>query len=172
MLITMFTDASYSSTLKRATWAVWFRCDGTTHRRSGYVKHSVTQSGDGEIAAIVNGMHQVYTVLNPPPGSKLIIQTDSAEAIHAYRCGNHVRPYCNQVIAYGLRLTASQRWVLDFRHVKGHKGTQTPRNAVNTWCDGECRRLMGRLILEAKGKTTNTLAEQYSLVLEQKELKL
>ena len=29
-----------------------------------------------------------------------------------------------------------------------HKGVSTPRNAVNTWCDTECRKLM-RLAREA-----------------------
>jgi hypothetical protein len=30
------------------------------------------------------------------------------------------------------------------RHVKGHKGTVTPRNAVNTWCDKERKRLLAK----------------------------
>jgi hypothetical protein len=32
--------------------------------------------------------------------------------------------------------------IAHFRHVHGHKGVVTPRNAVNTWCDSECRELM------------------------------
>jgi hypothetical protein len=38
--------------------------------------------------------------------------------------------------------------VVEFRHVTAHKGVSTPRNAVNTWCDTECRKLM-RLAREA-----------------------
>ena len=39
---------------------------------------------------------------------------------------------------------------LILRHVKGHEGTKTPRNAVNTWCDKECRIRMGQLIKEQR----------------------
>jgi hypothetical protein len=45
------------------------------------------------------------------------------------------------VAAYRDKVAAADV-VVEFRHVGGHKGTVTPRNAVNTWCDGECRRLM------------------------------
>jgi serine/threonine-protein kinase RIO1 len=37
---------------------------------------------------------------------------------------------------------ASTGIAVEFRHVSAHKGVVTPRNAVNTWCDKECRRLM------------------------------
>ena len=38
-------------------------------------------------------------------------------------------------------------WV-EFRHESAHKGAAAPRNAVNIWCDTECRKLM-RLTQEA-----------------------
>jgi serine/threonine-protein kinase RIO1 len=38
--------------------------------------------------------------------------------------------------------------VVEFRHLTVHKGVSNPRNAVNTWCDKECRKLM-RLAREA-----------------------
>ncbi len=49
--------------------------------------------------------------------------------------------------AYQTRI-ASTGIVVEFRHVTGHMGVATPRNAVNTWCDKECRKLM-RLAREA-----------------------
>jgi hypothetical protein len=43
--------------------------------------------------------------------------------------------------AYQARI-ASSGVTLEFRHVSAHKGVATPRNAVNTWCDSKCRKLM------------------------------
>ncbi len=156
MLITMFTDSSFNRKLNRATWAAWFKCDGKTLRYSGIVKQSVSQSGDGELAAIANGLKAIKLKLAPPAGSRIIAQTDSVEAIHAIRSGNHIRLYSNQATKYILEIVKTEAWRLDLRHVKGHKGTQTPRNAVNSWCDVECRRLMGQLI-ESSVKTQGEL---------------
>ena len=43
--------------------------------------------------------------------------------------------------AYQTRV-ASTGITVEFRHVTAHKGVVTPRNAVNSWCDSECRKLM------------------------------
>jgi ribonuclease HI len=172
MLITMFTDASFSSTLQRGTWAAWAKAEGTTQRFSGVIKRPLKQSGDAEIAAIANGLHCACRALSPPPNSKFIIQTDSAEAICAYRTVSHARPYCQEILAYAQLIASTNQLTLEFRHVKGHKGNATPRHAVNTWCDREARKLMGALIREAKNKATTTLTAQNELSREQEQLSL
>jgi hypothetical protein len=146
VLITMFTDCSYNRQLRRATWAAWAKADGVTIRVSGVLRAKVDQSGDGEIAAIANGLAAVKRAFAPPHGSKIIAQTDSTEAIHALRCGNHVRSFSQAAVQYALAFVSDNGWRLELRHVKGHCGAKTPRHAVNTWCDKECSRLMGKLL--------------------------
>jgi hypothetical protein len=83
--------------------------------------------------------------MRPPAASKIIAQTDFLGAIHALtgtiKRARSVRQFAAVVTAYQQKIAASGIEV-EFRHVSGHRGTVTPRNAVNTWCDAECHRLM------------------------------
>jgi len=140
MLITLFTDASYCSRSRVAAYAAWAKADGRTVRHSSVLKQPVQTSSLAETMALVNGIH-----LGPPAASKIIAQTDCLGAIQALsgmlRRAEVIRQYAAVVAAYRDKVAAADV-VVEFRHVGGHKGTVTPRNAVNTWCDGECRRLM------------------------------
>ena len=148
MLVTLFTDASFSRRYKRGTWAAWFKADGKASRFSGTIVAALEQSGDAELAAFANGLFAVARTLGPVPGDKIIAQMDSVEAITAVQTQDHPRPYAKTVLAYIRNLQQTYGFTLELRHVKGHNGTRTPRHAVNTWCDGECRRLMGLLLAE------------------------
>jgi hypothetical protein len=95
--------------------------------------------------ALVNGVHVTIAALRPPAASKIIAQTDCLGAIHALtgtiRRARTARQFAAVVTAYQQKIAAAGIDV-EFRHVSGHRGTVTPRNAVNTWCDAECHRLM------------------------------
>jgi hypothetical protein len=141
----MFTDASHNEALQRATYAVWFKWDGQTFRHAGPIRGPITQIGDGELAAIANG---IYLALKHVPylmGGKIIIQTDSMEAIAALLNRRHRRPTAHRIVDHILNLQLANNLTLDYRHVKGHKGNLTPRNAVNTWCDRQCTIEMSKL---------------------------
>jgi len=148
MLVTLFTDASVKFEIARATWACWAKADGVTHRYSGIIRNTINQSGDAELCAIANGLFVVIRRFAPPIKSKIIIQTDSDEAIYAIKSGKHTRPYTKLLLNNIYSTLQKHDLYCDLRHVKGHKGTATPRNAVNTWCDVECRRQMQILLDE------------------------
>jgi serine/threonine-protein kinase RIO1 len=145
MLITLFTDASHCATTHVAAYAAWAKADGRTVRRAGVLKERVPDSSMAEAQAIVNGLWFVLAALSPPPGSRIIAQTDCQSAIWALtgklRKQKSVARYALITAAYETRI-ASTSIAVEFRHVSAHKGVVTPRNAVNTWCDKECRRLM------------------------------
>jgi len=145
----MFTDASFNARLRRATWASWIKHNGTTFRDSGIVVAECAQSGDGELAAIANGLHKCKHHLGPLAGARIIAQTDSQEAIDALRKREHPRRYAHEVTRWILFFTVQHNVRVEFRHVKGHKGMQDRRSAVNTWCDKECKRQMGLLLAQA-----------------------
>ncbi len=145
MLITLFTDASYCSRSRVAAYAAWAKADGRTVRHSGVLRQPVPNSAMAETMALVNGIHVAIAAMRPPAASRIIAQTDCLGAIQALsgllRRAQVIRQYEAVVAAYRDKVAASGV-VVEFRHVRGHKGTVTPRNAVNTWCDEECRRLM------------------------------
>lgn len=143
MLITMFTDISYCGRTKLAAYAVWAKANGGTFRHADMFKTTLDGSNTAEACAIVNGVYLVIKTMTPEPNSKIIAQTDSAYAIR-YLSG-----------ADGVRLRTmlnEQAMYIEFRHVKGHKGTLTRRNAVNTWCDRTSRKLLreARLRLDSQ----------------------
>jgi ribonuclease HI len=145
MLITLFTDASYCNRTQVGAYAVWAKTDGRTVRHSGVLKELVPSSALAETMALVNGIYVTIAAMRPPAASKIIAQTDCLGAIQALsgmlRRAHAVRQFAATVNAYQQKIAASGVTV-EFRHVSGHRGTVTPRNAVNTWCDEECRRQM------------------------------
>jgi ribonuclease HI len=145
MLITLFTDASHCAQTRVGAYAAWAKADGRTVRRAGVLKEPVPDSSVAEAQALVNGLCFALAALSPPPGSKIIAQTDCLIAIQALtgqlRKQKSVARYALIRTAYQTRI-ASAGIAVEFRHVSAHKGVVTPRNAVNTWCDKECRKLM------------------------------
>ncbi|HUB14457.1 MAG TPA: RNase H family protein [Acetobacteraceae bacterium] len=145
MLITVFTDASYCSRSRVGAYAAWAKADGRTVRHSGVLKQKVASSTLAETMALVNGIFVALAAMRPPAASKIIARTDCLAAIHALtgllRKAATTRQHEIVVAAYHEKIAAAGITV-EFRHVSGHKGTVTPRNAVNTWCDAECRRLL------------------------------
>ena len=133
MLITLFTDAGHCPDRKVGVWAAWAKESGKTLRKAGILTGTVPHSGGAEMKALHNGLFLVERVMNPPAGSRVICQTDSDEVLRALEFLKHPR---DEMPALARRLHAdygeARAWTLNFRHVKGHKGTATPRNAVNT----------------------------------------
>jgi len=158
MLITLFTDASYCSRTKIGAYAVWAKTDGRTLRHAGVLKQPAPNSTLAETMALVNGIHLAITGMRPPPASRIIAQTDCLTAIEAlsgrFTNPKTIRQYAAIVTAYRQRVETAAIMV-EFRHVGGHKGTVTPRNAVNTWCDNECRRLMRAARLQWQPERTS-----------------
>ena len=157
MLITLFTDASYCHRSRIGAYAAWAKTDGRTLRHSGLLRQPAANSTLAETMALVNGIHLAIAGMRPPPASRIIAQTDCLTAIDAL-AGRFTNPrtiqhYARIVAAYRERVDAAGV-VVEFRHVGGHRGTVTPRNAVNTWCDTECRRLMRAARLEWRQSST------------------
>jgi ribonuclease HI len=145
MLITLFTDASHCAKTHVAAYAAWAKTDGRTVRRAGVLKEAVPDSSVAEAQALVNGLCFALAVLKPGADSRIIAQTDCLAAIAALtgqlRKQKSLARFAPVTAAYQTRI-ASTGIVVEFRHVTAHKGVATPRNAVNTWCDTECRKLM------------------------------
>jgi ribonuclease HI len=145
MLITMFSDVSVSSERKIGTYAIWAKTNGQTFRHIGAFRFPVSDSNLAETMAIVNGLYFVIRNFNPPPQSKIIAQTDSGCAIGVLtgRIGNHMFAGAVERRDALLRGNAIE---VEYRLIKGHSGRGTPRDAVNHWCDIECRSLLREML--------------------------
>ena len=152
-LVTLFTDASFSHKHNRGTWAARAKHKGATMRRSGIIKATLPNSDVAELSAIANGLVCVKQTW-AEAGSKIIIQTDSRNAINAINGGKYGFAAMEPILAFIKNFVLDMGWTLDLRHVKGHKGTATRRNAVNTFCDAECRRQMALLLSQLQPKLT------------------
>jgi ribonuclease HI len=153
-LVTLFTDASYSQRLRRGTWAAWAKCNGVTMRRSGILRDEMSGSTHAEVAAIANGLVAVKQAFGDVV-DKVIVQSDSLNGLVVIRNRSEKNNPISHIAVFIRNFAQNNNWELDLRHVKAHKGNATPRNAVNTACDVECRRQMG-LLLEQLGEATKT----------------
>jgi ribonuclease HI len=144
-LITLFTDAGWHMHTKAGAWAAWakFAEGRPTMRHSGLLKGEIKDNGVAEYKAMANGLDCVIRFFQPPPKTLILCQTDSEDL--RYQLSNIMSPTTKEperllVLNFIRSLTTKNKVSIYAKHVKGHKGVSTPRNAVNTWCDAECRK--------------------------------
>jgi ribonuclease HI len=137
----MFTDVSFCSETNIGAYAVWAKAEGRTLRYASMFKRPVQNVNVAEAYALINGVVITLRSIKPGPGSKIIAQTDSLNAISALTKRIRLAAYSGLAEMMVTKL-AEYNTRIEYRHVTAHHGTQTPRHAVNTWCDKECRRLL------------------------------
>lgn len=164
-LITMFTDAGVVHSQKIGTWAMWARTTDQFARFSGEFRDPITDSNHAELRAIVNALVIIVRKFQPERGARIIAQTDSLWAISTLVGKGKKTPARKRAsddIALARKIIADNGLIMDYRHVKGHSGTGTPRNAVNHLCDAECTRLI-------RAAVRRRILEQSERNLDQKE---
>lgn len=159
MIITITTDASYSSKFNVGTYAFWITCNNGRYKISGQLKHPLHCSSQAEMKCICNAMQ--FVVNNPNlfnPITRLIINTDSLNSIHLFtddtakirRYKLNKKSHKNILKTFKLIKEKIDKPII-FSHVKAHKHTNTPVNFVNDWCDKEAKAQM-KLKLETFNK--------------------
>lgn len=141
MLITMFTDVSLHPASGLASYAIWAKVNGTTIRQARLFRQPIHDSNVAEVCGIINGLYFVINTIKPPAGSKILAQSDSETALSVLR-GSNRNALFNGLPERRTAVLDGTGIVVEYRHVKGHKGARTPRNAVNTWCDHACRKVL------------------------------
>lgn len=158
-LISLFTDAGLKDGV--GAWAMWAKQNGDVIRYSGIIRRACDSSNDAELCAIANGLYVLKRRWEVSAQTTILLQSDSTSALGmlqgvtvsppliAFKHHGPTRVYGSlasyknhDIVAYIKTLVAENEWILKTRHVKGHRGTQKPRFAVNTWCDRECTRLL------------------------------
>jgi ribonuclease HI len=150
MLITLFTDVSFCAETNMCAYAIWAKANGRTLRYSNMFKRSMRDVNLAEACAIINGVVISLKSIQPR-AAKIIAQTDSLSAITLLTTREH--PSYGGLAEIMKAKLHDYDATIEYRHVKGHRGTRTPRNAVNTWCNAECRRVLQQARQALAGNT-------------------
>ena len=143
--ITMFADASYCNRTLAYGWGVWVKyTDAAGVVRSVYGAGGgvgIKSSSDAEVEALRQGLYAVERLgVNVTRGKKIVVQSDCTSAISTVK---------EEFAEYKARVEAASVYA---KHVYGHQGYKTPRNAVNTMCDRHARHAMRKFRNQVDGK--------------------
>lgn len=159
MNVTLFSDASLCSHTGKGGWAAWLKSDEGTVRGGGSFRHLTIDTGVAEAMAAVNGIHLGLRQGLIRRDCRLLIQTDNnsvwqilenqvrrkvteralrrenADRAAIERDVDHRNMLIDLVVARFKDLVERYGLEVRWRHVKGHRGKEDRRSAVNSYCD-------------------------------------
>jgi ribonuclease HI len=163
MLVTLFSDASMCPERKIGGWAAWLKSDRGSLRGGARFKVRVGDSSMAEAMAVMNGLTVGASEGIIRRKDTVLVQTDN-DAVMGILEGTVRRSLSlefkrrrgrsrDQVVKdVGARnqeivivadafsaFIQENSVVVRWRHVKGHRGKQDRRSAVNTFCDRTAR---------------------------------
>lgn len=123
LYITLVADASFHHPTKAYGWCFWIKYGEkpTTIVKSGGGV-GIANSGEAEVEALLQGLQAIEDLGEAMWGKYVVVQSDCTGAL------TRIEPKLKELVAKGAGKAYS-------KHVKGHQGNKTPRNAVNTLCD-------------------------------------
>lgn len=145
-LLTVFTDASFCPETNAGGWAVWAkRLDRSTFFKAGRFKDVMPGAAECEAAAVDIACWHLIRQGYLGGDQHVLIKTDCLEVIDkvgrfAHKDADTLEPYLRH-----LKVAKDKVRCLELRHVEGHKGTKTPRHAVNTRCDKAAKHHMRKM---------------------------
>lgn len=160
MIVTINTDASFSNTFKRGSYAFWIISNSGKIAKSGILKQAVGRPEQAEFMCIINAIHTLI-VQDWKNIEKVVINTDCLNVIHIIKdCkysiekyklkkwGNHLKSRMVKILLN----SSLAKTPFEFRHVRAHQEIQSSKQYVNDWCDKEAKLAMNRFIKEMKTK--------------------
>jgi ribonuclease HI len=163
MLVTLFSDASMCHHRMVGGWAAWLKCNRGTMRAGAPFSVRVRDTAMAEAMAVVNGMAIGLRDGLVLDGDEILVQTDN-DSVMSVLLGTAVRRTRTElkrrrgrsrsqikrdvavrndeiraVASVFSRMTSTRDLTIRWRHVKGHRGKEDARSAVNTYCDVTAR---------------------------------
>jgi ribonuclease HI len=148
VIVTIFTDASFDPHTHASGWSAWIKfgpAPDQTRRYFGPVKVHCPDIHAAELAAIANAVFLASRGLKLSAADLVIVQSDSQTAIdlaNGQPNSLHRRKSIRRMVDTIRNTVTSGGFRLELRHVKGHRGTEDRRAAVNSWCDRTAREAM------------------------------
>lgn len=179
MLVTLFSDASMCHAQRVGGWAAWIKTNGRSMRFGDPFSVRIHDITLAEAMAVVNAVHCGLRHGMISPGDEVLIQTDNDSVMGVLQgttqrratlatknrrglswraLKDDVRERNSEIKTIAAKFTSlctAHGLTVRWRHVKGHRGTQDPRSAVNSICDQMARKHMR----SARGGSPPTIAE-------------
>lgn len=161
MIVTINTDASFSRSLQRGSYAFWIVSNMGKVAKSGMLKKKIHRPEQGEFHCILNALH---TALNQDWRNidKIIINIDCLNVIHLMNKNKEA------IIKYNLRswgdylvhrfdMMLREKKMLgkvqvEFRHIRAHQSTESRKQWVNDWCDRNAKEQLSKFHESLKPK--------------------
>ena len=153
--VTINTDAGFLPDQKVGAYAYWIKAEGLFLRGSGIFKDKCRDPNDAETRAIVNALY--ILLASKYKAEKIIINRDNYNAIPNENGSDSQKKMAiiiDLLKKYSIPAThknyakEGKRGYVEFRHVKAHLHTHTPRHWVNDWCDKRCKKELATWKLE------------------------
>jgi ribonuclease HI len=151
---TINTDASYHREFELGAFAFWIKSDYGKITQCGPLRNRITnKNGKGpteaEVQCIINAFYLLKKA-NYPAFHTIIVNTDSLNSIAiltndkveikkwGLQWGNTFRDAFNSL--------KPKNCNIEFRHIRAHKHTNTPKNFINDWCDKQAKKMLWDII--------------------------
>lgn len=166
MNVTIYSDASICQETRTVGWAGWVKSDRGRKIYDGVLKVRTIDTGIAEAMAMVNSIHQAIKADQIKQGDLLIINTDNDSVPMILEGAIKRRVTLRRKISSGKsfrelrkRVRRANKHIMDvssyyrlmieenelevrWYHVKGHRGVEDKRAAVNTSCDQRAKARM------------------------------
>ncbi len=146
MWVTIYTDASFHQQKEYVGIAFRLRSDnGRLARREEIPFDMVSDNNHAEMLCITKATKTALAVWKGVEGIQ--INTDSQAAITVLKWrAKHSKKY-REVQREMQRITEESGVRVKFKHVSGHKGTETTRHWLNNWCDNAAKKMSVSVII-------------------------
>ncbi len=138
---TIIVDASFCHQTGAAGYGVWVACDRGSKPFKGPLPVPGSSS-TAETMAIANALWHAIKEGLVIQDCKVLIQTDCAHAIRVYEEHNWNNEKETSAYKWMLDVVKRHNLVINFRHVKGHSGTQDRRSNAQKYCDERAKEAM------------------------------
>lgn len=145
MNVTIIADASVCPDTGAAGYSFWIACERGKEGKHGPMRELVRDSTEGEMMALLNGLHYAHKQLYIMPGDEVLLQSDCRNALEILKTfRKHKKPEVDKLIRFYHKLVKAAGVEVRFKHVKGHTklAVKGARFTVNRKCDKEARKGM------------------------------
>jgi ribonuclease HI len=130
--VTINCDASYHPKLKKGGWAFWISYSEGSLKHYGVFNKEIKDSTEAELKAICNAFHYVQKRFGESI-KMIFVNCDNEFVRSTIKRRIHSEKYKTET---DLLLNYTSKYELIIvKEIRGHQGSNNPRQFVNNWCD-------------------------------------
>lgn len=152
-------DGSFCPETGAGGFGYWIASYRGKRPGGGPIKGASTNPTEVEMKAVCNALVEAVNSGLVQPGDKVLVQTDSKNAIRAFE-GNRIpgEEAERETVRFLNQYKKKADLTLVFRHVKGHSDAPGARYAANNHCDTRAKQAMRKVRYQLIGREKNVQA--------------